>query len=93
MLYILNKTSDASIKELAIISSGDDEKLVLFYSEAVFLATEANLKRFADIGVDTFYAAKDAVEMRAMEVADGVEVVDYDDIAGLFEDADKIITL
>lgn len=93
MLYILNKTSTEAIEQFSVICAGDDDASVLFIGDAVFLATEANLKRFASLKIDSFYAAKDAVEARAMETDADVELVDYDDMAGLLEDFDKIITL
>ena len=93
MLYILNKTSEESIRQLAIIGAADGGKSVLFVTDAVFLATEANLKRFESLKVEKFYAAKDAVEARVMQAADGVELVDYDDMAELLEDADKVVVL
>lgn len=93
MLYILNKTSEESIKQMAVIGADDDEKNVLLVTDAVFLATEKNLKRFDGLNVENFYAAEDAVEARIMEAAEGVEIVDYDDMAELLEDAEKIIVL
>jgi sulfur relay protein TusB/DsrH len=93
MLYILNKTSEESLKQLAVISGADDDKSVLFVTDAVFWATEANLKRFASLKVENFYAAKDAVEARVMQAADAVELVDYEDMAELLEDADKVVVL
>lgn len=93
MLYILNKTDEESLRQLAVIGADDDEKSVLFISDAVFRASEANIARFADLDVEKFYAAKDAVEARTMQVAGSVELVDYDDMAELLEDHDKIVTL
>lgn len=93
MLYILNKTSEESIKQLDIIGANDDEKSILFVTDAVFLATEHNLKRFDGMNVENFYAAEDAVEARVMEAASEVELVDYDDMAELLEDADKVVVL
>lgn len=93
MLYIFNKPSEESIKQFAMLSAEDDEKTVLFVTDGVFLANETNLKRFSDMDVDDFYAAKDAVEAREMEPDSDVEVIDYDKIAGLLEDFETIITL
>ncbi len=93
MLYILNKTSNEAIRQMAVIGSGDDEKAVLLISDAVFLSTEANLKRFADLDVEEFYAAKDAVEARVLEPGDDVEVVDYAGMAELLADYDKVVVL
>lgn len=93
MLYILNKTSDESIAQLKVIGAKDDAKSVLLVTDAVFLANEANLKRFDGLGVENFYAAEDAVEARVLTPAGNVKVVDYDDMAELLEDAEKIIVL
>ncbi len=93
MLYILNKTSEEALKQLKIIGADDDAKDVLLVTDAVFLATEANLKRFEGMEVENFYAAEDAVEARVMTAAGNVKIVDYDDMAEMLEDADKIIVL
>lgn len=93
MLYIFNKTDQEAVRQFAVISADDDEKSVLFISDAVFLASSARLECFDDLEVDSFYAAKDAVEARAIELSDDVEVVDYKDMVGLLDDYDKIITL
>ena len=93
MLYILNKTGAESIKQLAVISADDSGKSVLFVTDGVFWATEANLKRFANLKVESYYAAKDAVEARVVKVAGEVELVDYDEMAELLEDADKVVVL
>ncbi len=93
MLYILNKPGEESIKQLAMVGSGDDEKALLLVTDAVFMATEANLKRFEGLDIDDFYAAKDAVEARVLEVSDDVEVVDYADMADLLADYDKVVIL
>ena len=93
MLYIFNKTDQEAVNQFAIISADDDEKSVLFISDAVFLASTARLELFQSMDVDSFYAAKDAVEARMVEIDDDVEVVDYKGMAGLLDDYDTIITL
>lgn len=93
MLYILNKPGEDALRQMAVIGADDDEKAVLLVSDAVFLGTEGNLKRFADMDVEDFYASKDSVEARDIELSDDVELVDYDDMAELMEDHDKIVTL
>lgn len=93
MLYILNKPSDESVRQFAMLSAEDDEKVVLFVTDGVFFSSEAGLQRFADMDVDSFYAAKDAVEARELEPGDDVEVVDYDEMAGLLEDFETVIML
>jgi sulfur relay protein TusB/DsrH len=93
MLYILNKTSEEAIQQLKIIGAEDNGKDVLLVTDAVFLATEANIKRFEGLDVEHFYAAEDAVEARVITPASNVKIVDYDDMAELLEDAEKIIVL
>lgn len=93
MLYILNKTGADSLGQLAVVGADDADKVVLLVADAVFLATEANMKHFDELQVEAFYAAKDAVEARVLEPSGEVELVDYDDMAELLEDADKIIML
>lgn len=91
MLYIFNKTDQEAIRQFAVLSADDDEKSVLLVSDAVFLASR--LDCFDDLDVESFYAAKDAIEARSITVSDDVEIVDYKDMAGLLDDYDKIITL
>lgn len=93
MLYILNKTSEESLRQLAVIAANDDEAAVLFVSDAVFLSSEHNLKRFADMDIEAFHAARDAVDARRVEPDDDVELLDYNGMAALIDDYDKIITL
>lgn len=93
MLYILNKPGLESLRQLAIIGADDGEKAVLLISDGVFLASETQVERFGDMGVEDVYAAEDAVEARDIELSSGVEVVDYDDMAGLLEDHDKVVVL
>ena len=93
MLYILNKACASSLAQLEVIGAGDDEAWVLLVSDAVFLGTDAGLKRFADLDVESFYAARDAVETRRVTLSEEVELLDYDGMAELLEDADKIIML
>ena len=93
MLYILNKACASSLAQLAAIGAGDDEAWVLLVSDAVFLGTDAGLKRFADLDVESFYAARDAVEAREVALSAEVELLDYDAMAELLEDADKVIML
>lgn len=93
MLYILNKPTQESLRQLAVIGAGDDEKAVLLISDAVFLALPAGLARFAGLEVESFYAAKDAVSARVLEPDDEVELLDYDGMARLLEDYDNIVTL
>lgn len=93
MLYILNKPGLESLRQLAALGADDDEKAVLLVSDGVFLGSAAQVKRLAELGAEDIYAAEDAVEARAIEVDSAVEVVDYDDMAGLLEEHDKIVTL
>lgn len=93
MLYILNKPGLEALRQLAVIGADDDEKAVLLISDGVFLGNETQLERFESMGVDDVYAAEDAVAARGFELAPDVEVVDYDDMAGLFEEHDKIVML
>lgn len=93
MLYILNKTAADSLRQLEIIGAGDGEKAVLLISDGVFLAQASQAARLKNIGVEDLYAAEDAVEARHVDLPSGVELVDYDDMAGLFEEHDKIIML
>lgn len=93
MLYILNKSARESLRQLSTIGANDDEKAVLLVSDGVFLAMDGAFERFEELGVDDVFAAEDALEARAIEAASDVEVVDYDDMAGLLEEHDKIITL
>ena len=93
MLYILNKPGQESLRQLAVIGADDDEKAVLLISDGVFLAAGALFKRFAEMEVEDVYAAEDAVEARNIEISDDVEVMDYNDMAALLEEHDKIITL
>lgn len=93
MLYILNKPSGESIRQLAVIGADDDEKSVLFIADAVFLATEGAIRQFEGLGVDSFYAAEDAVEARVVRPDARVELADYDDMAELLEEADKTVML
>lgn len=93
MLYILNKPAQESVRQLSIIGADDDEKAVLLVSDGVFLAVDEAYELFSEMGVDDVYAAEDAVEARTLDVSSDVEVVDYDDMAGLLEEHDKIIVL
>ncbi len=93
MLYILNKPCASSLAQLAAVSAGDDEAWVLLVSDAVFLGTDAGLKRFTGLDAESFYAARDAVETRRVTLSGKVEPLDYDGMAELLEDADKIIML
>lgn len=93
MLYIMNKSSEESLRQLAVIAADDDEAAVLLVSDAVFLGTTHNLRRFADMDIEAFHAAQDAAEARAIELDDDVEVLDYNGMAALVEDYDKVITL
>lgn len=93
MLYILNKPCASSLAQLTAVGAGDSEAWVLLISDAVFLGTNAGLKRFADLDVEDFYAAADAVNARNVALSGEVELLDYDGMAELLEDADKIIML
>lgn len=93
MLYILNKPNEESIRQLAMIGAEDDEKNILFVSDGVFLSSQTNLERFADMDVENFYAARDAVEARLLEPGDDVETMDYEEMAELLEDFETIIML
>lgn len=93
MLYILNKPGQEAMRQLAVIGGVDDEKAVLLISDGVFLAVDGPYDRFAELGVDEVFAAEDALAARDIAISSEVEVVDYDDMAGLLEEHDKIVVL
>ena len=93
MLYILNKTTQESVKQLGVLSASDDEKVLLLISDGVFLANEAQIARFDAMGIEEVFAAEDSVKARDFAIAPAVEVVDFDEMAGLFEEHDKVVML
>ncbi len=93
LLFFVNKTRPNTF-DLIKLLGGDEDKDVLLVGDGVFYANPLMVKKFKDLGVDTVYAAKDAVEERVLEVAGDCEVVDYDEMVDLvMEDHDKVITV
>lgn len=93
MLYILNKPGREALRQLAVLGAADDGKAVLLISDGVFLAVDGPFDRFAELGVDEVFAAEDALAARDITIASEVEVVDYDDMAELLEEHEKIVVL
>ena len=93
MLFLLNKTACDAVDQVKLLG-GDEDKELLLVQDAVFYASGPMLERFQEAGVETVYAAKDAVAERAVAVDGSVEVVDYDRIVELImEDHDKVVCI
>jgi|GEM_PF-4232148 len=93
MLYILNKPGEESLRQLCMIAAQDDEAAVLLISDAVFLASSENMRRFSELDLESVNADKEAVGARLVEPDDDVELLDYAGMAALVEDYDKVVTL
>jgi sulfur relay protein TusB/DsrH len=93
MLFLLNKTANDAV-DLIKLLGGEEDKDLLLVQDAAFYAGGPILKQFAEAGVETVYAAKDAVEERAVQVGGAVEIVDYDRMVELImEEHDKVVCI
>jgi len=93
MLFFIN-TPDEKVLERIRLIGADQDKLLLLVGDAVALATPHWEPRLAELGADEVFAAKDAVQARALEVGDQCEVVDYDEMVDLLLDSgEKVVSL
>ncbi len=93
MLFVVNKTGHDVFRLIQLLG-GEEDKSVLLVGDAVYYATRAMAKNFAALDLEEVYVAKDAVELRNIEVYPDAEVLDYDEMAALIMDGqDKVLSI
>jgi len=92
MLYLLSAPDLGRLDE-ALPLSGDNDKDLLLFSDAVYLSQGPGMTKLRDLGFDNVYAEKKAVEDRELEAAEGCEVVDMDEVVDLVLDHQKIVNI
>lgn len=93
MLFFVNKPEEGILDRIALIG-GDEDKALLLVGDAVSFGTPFWEDRLEDLGVEDVYVNRSSLEARSIELGDGCEVVDYDDIADLLLGGDeKIVSL
>ncbi|MBG0791297.1 MAG: hypothetical protein H0S80_12460 [Desulfovibrionaceae bacterium] len=93
MLFFVNKPEEGILDRIALIG-GDEDKALLLVGDAVTFGTSFWEDRLEDLGVEDIYVNKSSLEARNIELSDGCEVVDYDEIADLLLGGDeKIVSL
>ncbi len=93
MLFLINKTRHDVFDRIRLFG-GDDDKSVLLVGDGAFYASAAGKESFDALDVDDVFVAADALEERGVELAGGVEVVDYERMVELIlEDGEKVLTV
>ena len=93
MLFVLNKTRSDTFHLIEILG-GKEDKAILLINDAVYYATPFFAERLREVGGQAIYAAKDAVEARAIEISSKAVTMNYDEMATLImECEDRTISL
>jgi sulfur relay protein TusB/DsrH len=92
MLFLLNSLDAGKLKEIEILG-GSEDKSVILYSDAAYYASPSMASKLSGFDFDEIYVSQDALTARNISPDDAVEAIDYDNIAEIIMDHDRVVSL